>query len=181
MIVLPALALAVTGLAVFKAAKKKKLTPEQLKIYRAALGEEPGTTGLKTSAQLRELSRAFRAQGFKEQADMLEKRAVIKDIPDEVKAQYRNIFRVALDSLDRAAVLKVANEFEKSGRTGVSNVLRNHAATLDLVSPKKRKSVSKKAPPAPVVEQEEKDEEEEAPSVPADRTDTTTLANLPSE
>jgi propanediol dehydratase small subunit len=156
MIIIPVLAALTLGIATVKAVKKKKLTPEQLRIYRAALGEEEGVKGLSTSAQLRELSRAFRAQGFKEQADTLEKRASLKDIPDEVKLQYRNIMRVALNSLDRPAVLKVAAEFEKKGATGAANVLRNHAATLDSLAPKKR--VQKKSVPAEEPESSESSE-----------------------
>jgi len=120
-----------TILAALRATRPKKLTPEQLAIYQGALGEKPGTVGLADPSALRTLGRAFREQGFKAQALMLEKRAALKELPKELKAEYREALRAGLTCLDKGKVLALAKTFDEKGATGSADVLKKYAATLD--------------------------------------------------
>ena len=85
---------------------------------------------LKDPAKLRELSSAFRAQKMMAQADMLESRAQLAEAPQEVKEQRREVYRKAMASRDKAAVLDVATAFEKMGATGAAASLKHYAEGL---------------------------------------------------
>ncbi len=85
---------------------------------------------LKDASKLRELATAFRIQGMAVQADMLEKRAALAEASPEVKEQRRIIFRKAMESRDKAAVLEVARAFDNMGATGAAANLRLYAAGL---------------------------------------------------
>lgn len=85
---------------------------------------------VKDAGKLRELSAAFRSQGMDIQANMLEARAKLAEASPEVKAQRREVYRKAMESRDRNAVLGVATAFDNMGATGAANSLRTYADGL---------------------------------------------------
>ena len=85
---------------------------------------------VKDPSKLRELATAFRVQGMTVQADMLEKRAALAAAPAEVKEARRAVFRKAMASRDKAAVIQAANAFDEMGATGAAANLRLYASGL---------------------------------------------------
>lgn len=125
MFVIPAILLGLGGLATWKVVKRKTgMTPERKKVYDAAL------TSLKDSEKLRTLALEFRKAGLKDEAVMLEKRAALRDLPTDVKLERREAFKKGMKSQDKAAVLQLADAFEKEGATGAAAALRDYAAGL---------------------------------------------------
>lgn len=125
MIAIPALVLGLGSLAAYKVWKKKhRMTPERKKVYEAAL------KSLKDPAKLRELATAFRKEGLKEEADLLDKRAALRELPSDVKEGRREAFKKGMTSKDAAGIEKLAKEFEKEGATGAAAALREYAAGL---------------------------------------------------
>lgn len=103
----------------------KGLTPERKKIFDAALLE------LKDSDKLRELSESFRKAGLKRESELLEKRAALRSLPVEQQKKRRAIFRKALKSRDKKAIMKVADAFRDEGATGAAATLRTYASGLE--------------------------------------------------
>lgn len=103
---------------------KGELTPERQVIFETALNE------VKDSAKLRALAKVFREQGLVKEADILDKRATLRDLPSDVKEARRDVFRKGMDSKDHVAVDNLAAAFEKEGATGAADALRKHAAAL---------------------------------------------------
>ena len=85
---------------------------------------------LRDAKKLRELSSSFKSQGLVIQAELLEKRAQLNEAPPDVKAQRREVFRKAMESRDKAAVLATAEAFESAGATGAAENLRLYASGL---------------------------------------------------
>ncbi len=115
-----------TGAAI-KVIKRKKgvMTPERKRIYAAAL-----SGSLKSPEKLRTLAAVFRSEGLDEQAALLEKRAALKEAPADKKALRKGVFRKALSSQNKKAILNVAKEFHKIGATGAATRLEAYAAGL---------------------------------------------------
>lgn len=100
-----------------------------------------------TPATLKTMADAFEKQGLKPQAEMLRKRAALRELPDDVKERRKQVFRDAMASQDPAAVLKVAAAFDKEGYTGNAAALRTYAAGL-----KKAAAAAPKTTAAPKAE-----------------------------
>ena len=118
-----------TGLALvvaYKAVttKKGEMTPERQKIYDEAM------VSLADPAKLRELAASFQKQGLNYEADMLRKRAALRELPDDVKASRKKIFQEALQSDNKEGIASVANAFEKEGALGAAQKLREYLAGL---------------------------------------------------
>lgn len=107
-----------------KVPPKGELTPERQVIFETALNE------VKDPAKLRALAKAFREQGLTREADILEKRASLRDLPPDVKEARRDAYRKGMDSKDPLAVDNLANAFEKEGATGAAEALRKQAEAL---------------------------------------------------
>lgn len=125
-IVLP-LAVILLGGAAFYAAKKSggsAMTSERKIVYQTALRKE------KDPDKLRALAESYRAQGLTAQADLLEKRAALRELPPEVKAARRAAFKSALASSNKGAVLAMANALDNEGATGAADKLREYAGGL---------------------------------------------------
>lgn len=105
--------------------RRPKMTPERLEIYQAALKT------LKDPDKLDVLSREFIKNGLIREGELLGKRANLRRLPPEVKAQRRIIFKEAIKSKNKSAVLSVAAAFENEGCTGAAVNLRRYAAELD--------------------------------------------------
>lgn len=129
---LPLLPLAIATLAAgaFAANSKKEspskgvVTPERALIFEAALNE------LKEPEKLRKLAKVFRDEGLPAQADLLEKRAKLRELPEETKKMRKEVFRKGMSSQDPVAVKKLADVFESEGATGAAFALREYASSL---------------------------------------------------
>lgn len=104
---------------------KGKNTPHRQHVFETALNE------VKEPEKLRALAKAFRDQGLNAQADLLEKRARLRELPADVKAERREAFRKGMNSKDANAVLTLAEAFDREGATGAANALRNYASQLN--------------------------------------------------
>ena len=123
---------AAAGVVAHKRAKKKRkkgMSPDQEKIYSAAL------QNLKDPAKLIELADKYADQGFKHEAEMLRKRAKLRQLPPDVKKQRKEAFRKGLKLQDPDKVQKLADLFEKEGATGSADALRKYAKGLPITAP----------------------------------------------
>ena len=130
---LPALtALVVTlgGMAFLKAKRPGVMTAERDRIYRAAIGGS-----LKSPEKLRALADLFEKERLFPQAQLLRQRAALRELPDDIKKQRRLVFRRAMRSTNKAAVISVANAFDKEGCTTACEKLRAYASGLPDVGP----------------------------------------------
>lgn len=103
---------------------KGVLTPTRALVYEQALNL------MKEPDKLRKLAEAFRNEGLPAQAEMLEKRAKLRELPPETKAARKDVFRKGMTSQDPAAVMQLANVFESEGATGAAATLRKYASGL---------------------------------------------------
>lgn len=79
---------------------------------------------------LREMAEVYERNGLKPAAELLRKRAALRELPADKKAQYKQIFRDAMSDKDPKAVDAVAAAFEKQGATGNAAALRAYAQSL---------------------------------------------------
>lgn len=107
------------------------MTPQRQVVYDAALKT------INDPNQMRSLAKAFREQGLTPQADVLEKRAKLKELPVDVKAARRDVFKKAMSSQNPDAVEAVAASFEGEAAHGVAHKLRTYARGLRLAKDKK--------------------------------------------
>lgn len=123
---LPAAIIALAGTAFLMSRKKTgaALTPEREMLFTKAVNTE------KDPVKLRALAGQFRSDGLNAQADFLEKRAKLRELPDEVKAQRKAVFKQAMSSTNKEAVLKLADAYEKEAATGAAEALRKYAKGL---------------------------------------------------
>jgi hypothetical protein len=82
-------------------------------------------------AQLRALAKVFADNGLPLQADLLEKRAKLRELPPDVKEARKAAFRAAMESTNPAAIRFVADAFETEGATGAAAALRKRAFDLE--------------------------------------------------
>lgn len=120
---LPAAIVLLAGTALF-VTKKKVMTPARQMVFDKAIAKE------KDPVKLRALAAQFRSEGLNPQADLLEKRAKLRELPDDVKAARKAAFRQAMSSTDKKAVLGMAQAYENEGATGAAAKLREYAKGL---------------------------------------------------
>lgn len=119
-------AFTIGGLCCWKAFQKKKgvMTPERQAIYDEAM------VSLADPKGLRDLAEAFQKEGLAYEADMLRKRAALREMPDDVKEKRREVFQEALKSENKEGIAAVANAFESEGAIGAAQKLREYLAGL---------------------------------------------------
>ncbi len=100
------------------------LSPDRAVIYKTALEK------LEDPEKLRTLAAVFRAEGLEPHAVMLEKRARLRALPQETKRARRAVYRKAMGSKNREAILAVADAYENDGATSSAENLRTYAAGL---------------------------------------------------
>jgi hypothetical protein len=117
---------ALSGISLWKNRKKKAgvMTPQRQVIYDAALTAEKDPENLKI------LAKAFHAEGLHAQAELLEKRAALRDLPPEIQAARKQIVRDALKSDNPIFVAQMAGEFDAVGASGAAHALYQHASGL---------------------------------------------------
>lgn len=123
-VTLPLAAAGGAGYYFWKGRKKGCMTPEREKIYEAALKD------LKDPQKLKVLADSFAQEGCIKEANMLYKRAGLRELPPEVHKARKQVYKAAKKSTDPVAVDKVATAFEGEGATGAAEALRIHAAAL---------------------------------------------------
>lgn len=107
-----------------KTAADPRIQSQRLVIYETAINE------VKDPAKLRALAATFRSEGMTAEADMLEKRAALQELPPEVKAARKEAFRKGMASTDPVAINALADAFHSQGATGAAENLRTYAAGL---------------------------------------------------
>lgn len=80
---------------------------------------------------LRQFADAFRHEGNPVEADMLLKRAQLRELPPDVKNARRDAFKKGMASKDPVAIRKLADAFEQTGATGAAGALRDAALALE--------------------------------------------------
>lgn len=119
--------------------RKGEMTPERMRIFTAAINGS-----LKDPAKLDQLADAFDKEQLSEHAKLLRQRAALKRLPKPVQKARQAVFRKAMQSKNKAAVLKLADEFDAQGATGAALKLRQYGVNLP-------DSIPEPAPePAPV-------------------------------
>jgi hypothetical protein len=108
-----------------KKPQKGEMTPERQVVLDTAL------SSTKEPDKLRALAKVFRDEGLALQADLLEQRAKLRELPADVKEGRREAFRAGMSSQNAGAVRALADEFEKEGATGAAAALRTYAFSLD--------------------------------------------------
>ena len=127
MFFLPALVVGLASYGGYKLHQRSKvhgMTPERKKFYEELL------KGKVKPEALREAADAFEKEGLKEQAAMLRKRAMLKDLPKDAKKARNKAFRSAIGSDDPEGCDELADAFEQQGATGSAARLRERAAAL---------------------------------------------------
>ncbi len=99
-------------------------------IYETAIGAVDSNTAIKDPEKLRALAKAFRGEGAIAEADMLDKRAALRELPPEIVEARRVAFRKLMECTDPGRVLAAAAVFENEGATGAAENLRKYAAGL---------------------------------------------------
>jgi len=126
---LPAVIVGLGALAFWKAGKnenkeKPNMNPHQTTVFETAMNS------VQDPAKLQALAKAFREAGLTTEADMLEKRAQLRNLPADVKEERAQVFRNAMSSENAEAVMRVAEAFEKEGAMGAAAALRAYATQL---------------------------------------------------
>lgn len=106
-----------------------QMTPEREKVYQTALHET------RDPSKIRQMAATFDRVGLKAAAEMLRKRANLRELPPEVKEARQAVMKKALASTDKQKVMNVANAFEGEGAMGVAERLRQHAEGLEDTTP----------------------------------------------
>lgn len=97
------------------------LTPDRQVVYEVAMNE------VSDPAKLNGAAAVFAGEGLKDQADMLRKKARLRALPPEIKAQRKEVWRKALQSKDKAALLQFADALHGEGCWGAEEHIRNIA------------------------------------------------------
>lgn len=108
----------------FRNRVKPSIQLERAAVYETALAT------IKDPFRLRSLAVSFRAQGMNNEADLLEKRAALRDAPPEVRKARKTLFQTTMKSGDPVQILAIADEFEKLGATANAMALRQYASSL---------------------------------------------------
>lgn len=90
---------------------------------------------LKDTARLRELADAYDRSGLPHQADLLRKRAALRERTRQQQEAHKAIFRQGLAHTDPIKVRDLADRFRALGATGMAKELDTHADGLEALPP----------------------------------------------
>lgn len=121
---LPMTVALLAGTAFFLKKKKGGMTPARLAVYQNAISNE------RDPEKLRMLAASFKSEGLDAEADMLEKRARLRELPKETKEARRAAFKQAMNSTNVDAIMGMAKAYESEGATGAAETLRKYAMGL---------------------------------------------------
>jgi hypothetical protein len=105
---------------------KAEMTPRRALIYTRAM------ESIKTPADLNQLADSFASEGLHVQANMLRKRAALRNLPPAIAAQRRLIFRKAMCSDNAQAIRNVGSQFAEQGSTDAAKMLFAHATAVEV-------------------------------------------------
>lgn len=100
---------------------KGDMTPARRVVFARAM------ESINDPAELTNLANAFDAQGLKEEATMLRKRASLRKLPEETQLARRDAFRRAMCSDDPEGIEQVAEAFLHEGALRSAKCLKDHA------------------------------------------------------
>lgn len=140
--VLVALGITCVGVACIKARRPGVMTKERDAAYRRCISGQ-----VKDPDELDRYANAFEKARLFPQALLIRQRAALRRLPDDVKAKRREIFRKAMRSKNKLAVIRCADAFESQGATTAAYRLRQYASGLPDVGPDGRPMVD----PGPIV------------------------------
>jgi len=128
--IVPAAVAAIAALAGGAWYKKRKtlhgkMTPDREKLFQQALRET------KDPLKLKALAKEFRSHGLNAPAEMLEKRAALKELPTEIKDKRNAVVTRTLALKDPKIVKTIAASFEGEGCVGLAQKLREYADSLE--------------------------------------------------
>jgi len=109
---------------IYRRPPRMGMTGKRRQIYESAL------VTLKHPEKLRTLATAFEGEGLIAEADLLRKRAAIRELPKAKREARREVFRKAIQSSNIPAIRAVADEFRAAGCTGAAANLYAHADSL---------------------------------------------------
>jgi hypothetical protein len=109
---------------IYRRPRRVGMTGKRRQIYESAL------VTLKQPEKLRALATAFEGEGLIAEADLLKKRAAIRELPKAKREARREVFRKAIQSSNIPAIRAVADEFRAAGCTGAAANLYAHADSL---------------------------------------------------
>lgn len=108
--------------------RKKKvvagMNPARQKLFEALLQHQ------RDPKKLRKMADKFEGENLEEQASKLRKFAAICELPKEKKDERRSVFRKAMASKNREAVLRTAQVYDNEGCIGAAAALRKYAHGL---------------------------------------------------
>jgi hypothetical protein len=107
--------------------KSKTLTPKHAAVLQKALEN-------KDPSKLAEAAEVFKSQGYVKEADLLKKRANLRNLPQATKKARRDALKKGLTLKDPTKVRLLADEFEKEGASGSAARLRQYADALTVTS-----------------------------------------------
>lgn len=130
--------LGLAGLAAYKVHKRKTgLTPEKQAIFAGAMNS------LSDPDKLRGLADQFHGEGFPQQAELLRKRAKLRELPKDIQGQRREVFRKGMSSMDTNKIEQLAQIYEEEGCTGAAECLRLYAKGVRATQPEDIEAVAK--------------------------------------
>ncbi len=103
---------------------KGTMTPKRKLLYENALAT------MKEPEKLRALADEYEKEGLKAQAEMLRKRAALRELPQEIKDKRRDAYRRAMSSDLPDEIDKVAAAFEEAGAIDAAKALHDHASAV---------------------------------------------------
>lgn len=107
-----------------QAQKKGVLTLERKIVFETALAN------LRDPEKLRKLADAYEAEDLRPQANVLRKRAALRELPRETQLARRAVYRKAMTSKDAEKVEALANAYRDEGCPGAAESLERYAAGL---------------------------------------------------
>jgi hypothetical protein len=125
--ILPVAIAALAGVAYVKSKSPPAgtMSPDRQAVLDAALANESDP------AKLRALAKVFTDANLPLQAELLLKRATLRELPADVKEARKAAFRAGMASANGPGIRALADEFEKEGATGAAAALRAHAFEVE--------------------------------------------------
>lgn len=131
-LLLPVSIVALGGAAWYAHTRRDKAVTPQVAAERQAVFQS-ALDNVKDPIKLREIAKTFREQGLNAEADLLEKRAALRELPQDVKDGRREAFKKGMASSNPTEIRALANLFEQEGATGAAKALRDVAAGLEAM------------------------------------------------
>jgi hypothetical protein len=100
------------------------LTPARKVVYEAAL------QSVKDPIELRKLADVFDEVELTDEAEVLRKRAQLRELPAEIQDKRRDAFRKAMSCLDPVKVIECADAFSECACFSAASNLRKYASGL---------------------------------------------------